>query len=324
MRSLIAVAVACCVVGQVSASQVSSMFRSTSHDFGTVARAAKTEHRFEFVNPYSQPLHVKGVRTSCGCTTPIVETETVAPGGKGVILARFNTGTHTGQKAATVTVSFDRPQYMEVQLNVKGYIRSDVVVNPGEITFSNIREGTGAKAQVEIDYAGRSDWQIVGVSSQDGFLNGEAIELSRSGGRVKYQLTASLGVNAPAGILQTELIINTNDRRLTKIPVRVNATIQPDIAVTPQTMALGPINPGDSIQKVFIVRGHQPFLITDVNSSEFDIRFDPIKDPKPLHTLPLTLSPKNGSGDVTGKIYVKTNLPGAQTVEVGASYSVPK
>ena len=45
------------------------------------------------------------MRTSCGCTTPIVETEIVPPGGRGSILAKFNTGTHTGSHIGPVQAS---------------------------------------------------------------------------------------------------------------------------------------------------------------------------------------------------------------------------
>jgi hypothetical protein len=238
-------------------------------------------------------------------------------------LARFNTGTHTGSKAATVTVTIDRPHYMELQLHVKGYIRSDVVFNPGEMAFGVVREGSTSNAIADIDYAGRSDWKILEVTSQDSFLTATIEEQSRSGGRVKYRVNAVLNADAPAGLLQTELVFKTNDRNLTRIPFRVNADIQAEIAVTPQMMALGSITPGETVKQVVIVRAYKPFIITDVNSSEFDVKFEPIIEPKPFHTLPLTLSPKNGSGEVKGKILVKTNLPGEQTVEVGAVYSVP-
>src|SRR5205807_9771104 len=43
------------------------MFSESSHDFGTVARGAKVEHRFQFNNPYQETAHVAGVRSSCGC-----------------------------------------------------------------------------------------------------------------------------------------------------------------------------------------------------------------------------------------------------------------
>ena len=48
------------------------MFSETSHNFGNVARGAKTEHRFVFRNKYKEDLRVVGVRTSCGCTTPTI------------------------------------------------------------------------------------------------------------------------------------------------------------------------------------------------------------------------------------------------------------
>lgn len=322
MRSFYTAAILIAVAGQLPAAQVSSMFRSTSHDFGTVARAAKTEFRFEFENPYSQAIHVKSVRTSCGCTTPIIETETVAPGGRGSILARFNTGTHTGARSATVTVSFDRPSFTEIQLQVKGYIRSDVVFNPGEVAFGTIREGTEAISTVDVDYAGRSDWAIIDVTAQDNFLSVKSIEMSRSGGRVKYRLAVTANGQVPSGLLQTEIIVTTNDRNLTRIPIKVNANVQADIAITPQMMALGNLQPGDTVRQVVIVRGYQPFHILEINSSEFDIRFDPIAEAKPLHTLPLTISPRNGSGEVKGRIFVKTDLPGDQIVELGAVYNV--
>jgi len=323
MRSFLSAAIVIAVAGQLPAAQVSSLFRTSSHDFGTVARAAKTEFRFEFVNPYSQAIHVRSVRTSCGCTTPIIETETVEPGGRGSILARFNTGTHTGAKSATVTVTFDRPNFTEIQLHVKGYIRSDVVFNPGEVAFGTIREGIESQATIDVDYAGRSDWRITEVSSQDGFLAASSQEISRNGGRVKYRLNVTANGQTPSGLLQTEIIVKTNDRNLTRIPIRVNANIQADVAVTPQMMALGDLKPGDSVRQVVIVRGYQPFHIVEIQSSDFDISFDPTTEAKPLHTLPMTLSPKNGSGEVKGKIFVKTDLPGDRVVEVGAVYNAP-
>ena len=324
MRSFYSAAIVIAVAGQLPAAQVSSLFSTSSHDFGTVARAAKTEFRFEFVNPYSQPIHVRSVRTSCGCTTPIIETETVEPGGRGSVLARFNTGTHTGARSATVTVTFDRPNFTEIQLHVKGYIRSDVVFNPGEVAFGTIREGNPATATVDVDYAGRSDWQITEVGSQDGFLTALATEINRNGNRVKYRLNVTASAQAPSGLLQTEIIVKTNDRNLTRIPIRVNANVQADVAITPQMMALGNLKPGDSVKQVVIVRGYQPFHIVDIKSTEFDVSFDPTTEAKPLHTLPLTLSPKNGVGEVKGRIFVKTDLPGDQVVEVGAVYNAPK
>src|SRR5687767_9627208 len=108
------------------------MFQTTEHDFGTVARGAKAEFAFEFENLYEEDLHVAKVYSSCGCTTPAIEKRDLKTFEKAQILATYNTRAFLGQKSATITVVFDKPQYAEVQLEVSGYIRSDVVLEPGE------------------------------------------------------------------------------------------------------------------------------------------------------------------------------------------------
>jgi hypothetical protein len=209
-----------------------------------------------------------------------------------------------------------------VQLHVKGYIRSDMVTNPGEVTFGTVREGQESTASIDIDYAGRSDWKILEVTAQDAFVSANLQEVSRSGGRAKYKLVVGLNGSTPSGILQTEVMLKTNDRNLTRVPIKVNANVQADVAVSPQMMALGEIKPGASVRQVVVVRGFQPFNIVNIDSNEFDIKFEPSSEAKPLHTLPLTLSPRNGKGEVKGKIFVTTDLPGDQVVEVGAVYRV--
>ena len=98
------------------------------HDFGTVARGGKAEYDFVFENRYKEDVHIASVRSSCGCTTPIIVNDTLKSWEKGIIRAKFNSRTHIGKKKATITVVIDRPFPAEVQLTVAGYIRSDVVL----------------------------------------------------------------------------------------------------------------------------------------------------------------------------------------------------
>ena len=114
------------------------LFTEFSHDFGTVARAAKVEHTFEMRNPFKETIHIASVRASCGCSTPNIVKDTLATWEEGGIHVRYNNRTFTGRKSATITVVIDRPYYAEIQLNVVGYIRSDVVFDPGQINFGEI------------------------------------------------------------------------------------------------------------------------------------------------------------------------------------------
>jgi hypothetical protein len=279
-------------------------------DFGTVARAAKTEHRFMIKNNHASDLHIHSVRASCGCTTPIIETEFIKPGETGSILARFNTGTFTGKKAATLTVSIDKPVYTELQLTVKGYIRSDVVVNPGEVNFGEVPVGEPQNVDVTLDYAGRSDWSLVGAESPLDFVDVKFEELSRAGGRVSYKISASLSPDAPLGVLQNQLLLKTNDRNLTSVPIRFMANVQPPIQVSPQAFALGTVTAEEPISQRLVIKARSEFRVLEITSEIADVRFEASETPKTAHLLNLLIAPKRQPNDgvIAGQLLLKTDL----------------
>lgn len=286
------------------------------HDFGTVARAANTEHRFYIKNVLDQEMHIRSVRASCGCTTPIIETKTIAPGETGSILARFNTGTFTGQKKATLTVSIDRPYYTELQLNVGGYIRSDIVLSPGEIQFGQLSEGDGKSIQLFLDYAGRNDWKLEQITSPHPFVAAKFEEVSRSAGRIRYSIQADLTADAPIGFLQNQLVLHTNDRRMTSVPLRFNADIKPSIELSPQKITLGDIKPGASSRQRLVVKGQRPFRILDITSDAAQIDFEPTSELKKAHLVNIVITPQNTAitdsglhlSESKGQILIKTDL----------------
>ena len=66
------------------------MFETTEHNFGSVARGAKTEFEFKLKNIYVEDVHIESVRSSCGCTTPSIKTEMLKTYETGAIVARRN------------------------------------------------------------------------------------------------------------------------------------------------------------------------------------------------------------------------------------------
>jgi hypothetical protein len=325
MRILATAALLCAALAPASfANQFHSLFRESSHDFGTVARAAKTEHRFEFENPYNQPIHVRSVRTSCGCTTPIIETETVPAGGRGSILAKFNTGTHSGARAATVTVTFDRPSFGEVQLHVKGYIRTDVVFQPGEASFGSVTQGEAKDLEIVVDYAGKPNWEIVDVRCDESCIQIEPEEKSRQNGRIQYAMKIRLGENAPTGPMESEIVLRTNDRNLTTVPLRLTANVLADLSASPNLLSLGDISASDSLKHVIVIKGQQPFRILNISSDAFDVQANGIatEDAKTLHTLPIVLAPRitESTGESKTQIVIETDHPSKPKLSIDVIY----
>ena len=308
--------------------QFQTAFKERSHDFGTVARSAKTEHRFYFENPYTTPIHVRSVRTSCGCTTPSILTETVEPGQSGCILAVFNTATHTGSRGATITVTFDKPSFSEVQLTVRGYIRSDVVFNPNEVGFGKLSEGTAKEVDVTLDYVGKSTWQVTHATSDLPYVKIAIQEQLRQGGKVRYGLKVTLDETAPAGPLQSEIALHTNDLNIKSLSLGLSANVEPSLSIQPNLFSLGSIGKQEEIKKLVRLKATESFRILGISSEDFDVSSTKLpEESKDMHLLSLVFAPKSAAlsdkksnSEQRGKIVVLTDLATKPRAELDVVY----
>ena len=194
------------------------MFKSYEHDFGKVAKDAKSEYKFVFENLYLEDIHIATAYPSCGCTSVRIENPLVKTYETGAIVAHFNTDTFQGPHGATITVTIDKPYYAEVQLQVKGDIRIDTVVEPGSVQFPSIDQGIAYDQKVNVSHSGQNDWQILKVNSSNPHISAKAVETGRSYGQVSYQLVVRVDANTPAGYLDDHLMLVTNDAARRRCP----------------------------------------------------------------------------------------------------------
>jgi len=315
--------VLCCLLAglasPVSAQQwAEKMFDSLQCDFGGVARASKVEHRFVVKNIYKEDVHIAGVRSSCGCTSVAISKDTLKTYETGEIIATLNTRSFTGDRAATLTVTIDKPFYAEVQIRVTGYIRTDVVLDPPAVDFGSVAEGEAGEQRIAIAYAGRSDWKILDLKNTSALVDAQVVETSRGAGRVNYELIVKLKPDAPAGYLKDQLLLVTNDRRETEIPVDLEGRIAPALSVTPSSLFLGVVNPGKKVNKQLVVRAKQPFRITAVECEDSSFAFKHSDEAKEMHVIPVTFTAGDEAGKITRQITIVTDLPGNSRLECTA------
>ncbi len=99
------------------------------HDFGEIKEeAGRAVHTFYFVNDLQDSIKIRGVRTSCGCTTPNWTKEYIFPGDSGFVIASFNPFNRPGNfnKSLRVTMSDGSSKTL--------YIRGKVLPRPRDIT----------------------------------------------------------------------------------------------------------------------------------------------------------------------------------------------
>ena len=316
-RYSFALAVCACAATASAEEWADKMFSQRSHDFGAVPRAAKVEYEFVITNPYKDDVHIAGVRTSCGCTSPRISKDTLKANEKGAIVAAFNTHAFTGQHGARVTVTIDKPRWAEVELNVKGYIRTDITLEPGLVSLGSVSRGQTVDKKIKIEHFGRDDWKITDVSTDSPYLDASIKEVSRSSGRVAYELDVQLKDGAPAGYLNDQLILATNDRRA-QFPVKVEGRIISPLTVSPTSLMLGSLQPGQKVTKKIVVKGTKPFAILDVRCDDVRFTFEPQREANTVHLVDVTFQAGNEPGKISKKIEIITDLNEQSTVELTA------
>jgi hypothetical protein len=284
------------------------MFEDTKHEFGTLARGSKAEWKFTLENVYKEDVHIAGVRSSCGCSTADVIQPTLKTWEKGVVLVKFNTRSFLGYKDATITVVFDKPYAAEVQLTVSGYVRSDVVLDPGVLDFGELDLGASSDKKLTISYAGREDWKITDVRSASARFEASLSETRRGNGRVGYELTVHLRDDTSAGDINEQLVLVTNDQKRTNIPFMVTGRVLPPVTVNPAALSMGVVQPGRKVTKQLVVRAKKPFRITAVHCQDESFAFRVDEKLKPLHLIPVTFTADEAGGKLARKIEIETDL----------------
>ena len=131
------------------------MFDYTSHDFGTVARGAKVEHRFRIENVYVEDVHIASVQSNSDAVTAHATKNLLKTWQRAEIVVSMDAEKFLGRKDATIEVKFDAPFEAEVRLQVHGETGAVAISQPAAVSVGCTGQGSGARQCVPVIYAGR-------------------------------------------------------------------------------------------------------------------------------------------------------------------------
>ena len=293
-------------------------------DFKTVPKGAIPEHRFVLRNPFQEPIRIEAITSGCTCTTidfdedkSILKTYEEA-----VITTRLRGDMFEGPRNSTITVSLDKPSRTEIQLHLRGEIRSDLNIVPNFIDFGNVELEKGSTRTLTVTYTGaNAQWRLVDAGCENEFIRTEITSDPARVGIKGFKVNVFLDRAAPNGTINSHLILTSNDaQNRREIPIPIRATVGTVIRVSPPALSLGVLPPGKrSPTKDAVLLGTQPFRITKVecenpaveiaskNASDVQAR---------LHSLSILYrNPANGEGApqngiMRAAIRVTTDVPG--------------
>jgi hypothetical protein len=298
----------------------------TAHDFGTVARGTQLVHTFTITNIYSVPLEITNVRTSCGCLTATPSSKLLKPQEKAQLHIAMDARRFSGPKTVNVYVTVG-PEYVSTAtLRVSANARTDVVLNPGQINFGVVRQGQGPTQVLDVEYAGAFDWRVTEVVKNAAAPYDVKVEQlyreparGRQPGRAGYRLAVTLKPDAPAGPLNQELILKTNEPGGSQfLTVVVEGNVQAALVVSPNAARFGRVKVGAEVIQKVQVRGQRPFRIVAVDGVDGVVSAALPAGAAQNHVLTLRLRPQQ-AGELRRRLLIRTDLDqGAVPVSVEA------
>lgn len=296
------------------------MFESLAHDFGSVPSGPILSHYYRFTNNTNQTVRVAGCRVSCGCVAATAVQAEVPPGQTGSIYATMDTRRFSGSKSVVIYVTFDRPQWEEVQLTISAFGRSDLTLGAEALTFGSLNRAVNGSAKMTVTLR-QPHWAVQKVTSGSDFVQPTIKELRRTGSETEYELTAQLRPGLPVGRWVTEVTMLTNSSIAPTIRVPTMVEITPMLVVSPGEVTIAPTPVGSPTESKVMVRGGQPFRIKEIQGTDDNLSASPaLAEARPVHVITVKFDPKD-PGQVSRKLRIVTDLPTEGTAEVSVKAS---
>ena len=99
-------------------------FESETIDYGKIDKGSDGERIFTFSNVGDQPIIIKNIKSSCGCTVPKKPEEPIMPGEKGEIKVSYDTK-RVGGFSKSITIFSNATEAAKV-IRIKGIVNNSV------------------------------------------------------------------------------------------------------------------------------------------------------------------------------------------------------
>lgn len=223
---------------QPAASQSAQARRieTIEYDFGKAWAGDTVTHTFELTNPSDRVLGIRGVTTSCGCTTTGNWQRQVEPARVWTLDVTLATAHRRGTLRKTVTVNTDDPDRPQAFFVLKGEIQPRFEFSPAEnVTFGALKPGETTRRTVTIVNKYTEPVIFTRATPTGKSVKATLREVEKG---QRYELVVETIPPLPeAGSLGT-ITLETNLQEQPAVTVPVYGTVRPRVYLAPKTVAV--------------------------------------------------------------------------------------
>lgn len=262
------------------------LFKETTVSTGEILDTASSEIAFEFKNTGGEPLEIRLVKPSCGCTVPEMEKKLYAPGETGFLKVTFDPTGKKGAISRNITIYTNSSSKPVHTVFVHSYVKPVIITRPRILAFDVTRKGTSQTQDIKI-YGRFPEFKVTRATIQTPENFG--IEIV-DGGQVELEgetlwlqiLRVTILESAKPDNHRTEITVRTNEPEKPILTLAVVGRVLGDIEVSPIRMTIGRLTVGDTFEREITVKSHsgKPFEITSANANNIalsaEYTFEPV------------------------------------------------
>jgi len=307
------------VLSPLAVAGPADMFTEKEKDFGVSPKGTVLIHYFRFTNNTKETVTLGQPRVSCGCVTPALTKNSLAPGESAAVVAYMDTKRiqYAGvTKTVIIYVPFHSPTFEEVSLKVTTVTRDDLMMSPDTLAFGTVTKGKGAKTSTKVTFTSDAKWKVNKASSTGGFVAVDFKEDTRNGNMVTYEVTATLDKDCPAGNWTSDIYLETSNAAVAKLRVPVTVNVVAAVAASPETVSFGNVIVGSATEQKLTIQSKTPFKILEVKGADDQVSVKVDTDvSQAVHTVVISAKPK-AAGGLSGKLEIVTDNKDQPTIIV--------
>jgi hypothetical protein len=312
------------------------------YDFGILPQQITGHHTWTFKNVGPGPLELRGVTSTCSCTTADLLTDKkegkeviLKPGESRPIVVSFETKTWE-KFHQSVTVATNDPSRQTVILTITGTPKPAITTFPPstgptgtDISFGVASNELETVRKVDLYSGDRPDFKILNATSTNPALIGVGSRpLTPEEAKVYktekgYSLDITLKPTSNLGAFAEEVLVETDHPHKSKLTIKVVGRVTGPITFVPERVIIrGATSSNGGTERLKIVaRGRSSVNFTVTHKPKaLDLSIEPIAQPEgakgSLYWMIAKVIPGTESGRIVDEIILKTDDPSASEVKV--------
>lgn len=253
--------------------------QTDKYDMGLIENDRIAVQHTKIFNRGDAPLKIARVTTSCGCTTGEMESTLVAPGGESDLIIRVDPAKIPGFFAEKVlTLHTNDPTNPAPTVHVVSHVKPEAEFNPEILDVGRFPLGEEKTIATTLRQIQEPPLEVIGAAlGRDLPYIEITSELLPEAdwtvpGKREYKIAAHFTPEAPVGLYDEWIWVNTNVVRYRNLPVKLKAEILGPYKVSPRAVAVRGVEPGQPSEGVLLITSDKPLKILEVSNTNSAIK----------------------------------------------------